>query len=83
MYSVLPTALIKVDDATGEPIRDPETGLCIRCKPGEPGELMAKIVEKHPIRDFQGYTDKQSTNKKIVRNCFTQGDAVFRSGMPN
>ncbi|CAL8072558.1 unnamed protein product [Orchesella dallaii] len=80
LYSVLPTALIKVDKHTGEPIRDPKTGLCIRCKPNEPGELMAKIVEKHPIRDFQGYTDDKSTSKKIVRDVFAKGDSVFRSG---
>ena len=32
--TLLPLGLIKVDRETGQEIRDPNTGLCIRCKPG-------------------------------------------------
>lgn len=31
---VLPVYLIKIDEETGEPLRD-SNGLCIMCKPGE------------------------------------------------
>lgn len=31
---VLPVYLIKIDEETGDPLRD-ENGLCIMCKPGE------------------------------------------------
>lgn len=34
--AVYPVALIKVNEETGEPIRG-DDGLCIRCKPFEPG----------------------------------------------
>jgi hypothetical protein len=46
--------LIKVDKYTGEPIRDPKTGLAIHCGPNEPGELVGVIKEGDPIKDFQG-----------------------------
>jgi solute carrier family 27 fatty acid transporter 1/4 len=72
--------LIKVDEVTGEPIRDLRTGLVVRCRPNEDGELVGRIVENHPVREFQGYADSTSTNKKIVRDVFSKGDAAFRTG---
>ena len=52
--NVYPVFLIKVDDETGEPLRDPKTGLAIRSGFGEPGELVGIIKEGDPIKDFQG-----------------------------
>lgn len=77
--SLLPLGLIKVDQATGKEIRGPN-GLCIRCEPGESGEFVGKIVKNHPVRDFDGYADKVATQKKIVKNVWSQGDVCFRSG---
>jgi len=51
---VYPVTLIKVDEATGEPLRDPRTGLVWRCRPNEEGELVGRIVENHPVREFHG-----------------------------
>lgn len=53
-YKLLPMVLVRIDDETGEIIRDPKTGLCIRSKPGEVGELLGKIVSRNPMREFQG-----------------------------
>ena len=39
---VYPVSLIRVDEE-GEPVRD-KSGLCIMCRPGEPGEFVGKIV---------------------------------------
>jgi len=75
-----PITLIRVDEDSGEPIRDPRTGLVKRCKPNEPGELVGKIVANHPVRDFDGYSDEDATVKKIVHNVFRNGDAAFRTG---
>ena len=77
--SILPLGLIKVDEE-GIPIRDPQTGLCIRCSPGEPGEFVGIIQQNHPVREFSGYSDAESTSKKILRNVWKQGDICFRSG---
>ncbi|CAL8126308.1 unnamed protein product [Orchesella dallaii] len=77
---IYPVTLIRIDEATGEPIRDPKTGLVMRCKPDEPGELVGKIIENHPVREFEGYADSTATTKKIVRGVFNRTDAVFRTG---
>ena len=77
--SLLPLGLIRVNEVTGEEIRG-ENGLCIRCKPGEPGEFVGKIVKNHPVRDFDGYADTNATKKKIVKDVWSQGDMCFRSG---
>ena len=77
--NLLPMGLIKVDQVTGIEIRGPD-GLCQRCQPGEPGEWVGQIVKNHPIRDFHGYADKSSAQKKILKNVWKQGDMCFRSG---
>ncbi|GAB6024393.1 hypothetical protein CHUAL_009559 [Chamberlinius hualienensis] len=75
----LPCTLIKVDDITGAPIRD-EDGMCIECKPGEPGELVGKIIANDPMRKFDGYVNKEATSKKIIKNVFQNDDIAFSSG---
>ncbi len=77
--SFYPVALIKVSEDTAEPIRGPD-GLCIRCKPGEPGMFIGMIVKDHPIRDFHGYVDSNATKKKVACDVFRRGDAAFLSG---
>jgi len=52
---VYPVTLIRIDELTGEPMRDEKSGLVIKCKPDEPGELVGKIVTNHPVREFEGY----------------------------
>jgi len=77
---LLPLGLIRVDEDTMEPVRDPVTGLCVPCQIGEPGELVGKIERGHPVRDFQGYADKEATKKKVMRDVWKKGDMAFRSG---
>ena len=73
---VYPVSLIRVDEE-GEIVRD-SRGLCIKCRPGEPGEFVGKIVMGHPARDFQGYVDKVATSSKIITDVFRKGDMYFR-----
>ena len=75
---LIPSRVVRVNPDTGEFIRDPKTGLCILCRPGEPGELVAQIDARNPVRDFSGYADKRSTAKKVVRDVLKKGDACFR-----
>lgn len=70
--------LIKVDEETGEPLRD-KNGLCIPCKPNEGGEMVASITDR-PTSRFDGYTDSSATKKKIYTNVFFKGDKAFASG---
>jgi solute carrier family 27 fatty acid transporter 1/4 len=76
---ILPLLLIKVDEE-GNPIRDPKTGLAVRCKINEPGELLGKIRRNHPISDFEGYADKNSSKDKVIVGVKRKGDHWFRSG---
>ena len=34
----------------------------------------------HPSRWFEGYTDKDASNHKVLRNVFEHGDTWFRTG---
>lgn len=74
-----PVALVRFDVSSETLLRNGE-GRCIPCLPGEPGELLGLIKKDDPTRQFDGYTDNKSTEKKIVRNVFEDGDAWFRSG---
>ncbi|KAG8187185.1 hypothetical protein JTE90_020056 [Oedothorax gibbosus] len=73
-----PVYLVRVNPETGEPLRNSK-GLCIRCQPGEPGELVGKIIS-NPINSFDGYANKTDTKKKIISDCFDKGDIAFLSG---
>lgn len=68
--------LVKVNPENGSIIRDAK-GLAIKCQPGEAGQLVNSIGKG---QDFHGYVDKKSSEKKIARNIFRHGDAVFLSG---
>lgn len=69
-------ALVKYDVDADEIVRD-EHGRCIEVEPGEPGLLLGHIS---PDAVFEGYTNPEATEKKIVRNAFEDGDAWFNSG---
>lgn len=73
--------LVRFDIESNDYIRD-ENGFCVLCQPGEVGEGLGFIVD-HPeigAGRFEGYTDPQATQSKIVRNVFQKGDAYWRSG---
>ncbi|XP_070582201.1 long-chain fatty acid transport protein 4-like [Ptychodera flava] len=75
-----PIRLALVNEDTGELVRDRRTGLCVMAKPGEPGELVGKIIRGDPTREFHGYVNTQATKKKVAHNVFYQGDTAFLSG---
>jgi len=76
----LPIKLIRVDPATGQPVRGPD-GLCVRCEPGETGEFVGRIKRHDPLSDFYGYAgNKKETDKKVVKDVFSKGDQGFLSG---
>uniref|UniRef100_A0A183AQR3 AMP-binding domain-containing protein n=1 Tax=Echinostoma caproni TaxID=27848 RepID=A0A183AQR3_9TREM len=77
---VYPIYLIKMDPTTEEPLRDPETGLCIECDENEPGQLIGRISKRSPVRQYDGYVSEQASEKKVLRNVFKPGDAWFASG---
>jgi fatty-acyl-CoA synthase len=57
-------------------------GFVVPAAPNEPGELLGQIHSGggRLVAHFDGYTDRDATEKKILRNLFETGDAWFRSG---
>jgi fatty-acyl-CoA synthase len=76
----VPVALVRFDTATGEPARD-AAGRCIRCPPGEAGEAVGEILHDNSgTTRFEGYTDAQASQRKVLRDVFAAGDAWYRTG---
>jgi fatty-acyl-CoA synthase len=72
----MPLAYVEYDPDTGAPLRD-ENGRVRRVPAGQPGLLLSPVNRLQP---FDGYTDQESTEKKLVRNAFREGDCWFNSG---
>jgi fatty-acyl-CoA synthase len=71
-----PIAFVEYDDETGGPKRGKD-GRVHKVKTGEPGLLLSKVSNFQP---FDGYTDKEATEKKLVRGAFKDDDVWFNTG---
>jgi fatty-acyl-CoA synthase len=71
-----PIAFVEYDEETGGPARA-DDGRVRKVKTGEPGLLLSKVSNFQP---FDGYTDKDATEKKLVRDAFKDGDVWFNTG---
>ena len=71
-----PVAFVEYDSETGEPLRD-DKGRVRKVPGGEPGLLLSKVSNFQP---FDGYTDREASEKKLVRNAFRDGDVWFNTG---
>ena len=70
-----PVAFVEYDES-GDPVRD-KNGRVRKVAGGEPGLLLSKVSNFQP---FDGYTDKDATEKKLVRDAFKEGDVWFNTG---
>ena len=68
--------VIKCDQESGEPIRNKD-GFCESVGIDETGLFVSKLSK---LATFEGYLDKQASNKKIMSDVFKQGDLWFNSG---
>lgn len=75
------TRVIRFDIETEEPVRGPD-GFCIETAPGEVGEVISEAVNdpNRPANRFDGYADREATEKKLYRDVFRKGDVWFRTG---
>lgn len=48
--------------------------------PGEPGQLVGRIVQQDPLRRFDGYVNQGANNKKIAKDVFKKGDQAYLTG---
>jgi fatty-acyl-CoA synthase len=76
-----PIELVRFDFEKDAPLRGPD-GFCIRCARNEPGEAIGRIARdgQDLSARFEGYTNRADTEKKILRDVFSPGDAYMRSG---
>ena len=68
--------IAKIDQETGEFYKD-KNGFYISCIPGEAGMLLARIEDES---NLTLYKDKESSEKKVLRNVFEKNDAYFNTG---
>lgn len=74
---ICPSPIVFVEyNESGDPVRDKD-GRVRKVKNGEPGLLLSKVSNFQP---FDGYTDKEATEKKLVRDAFKEGDVWFNTG---
>lgn len=71
-----PLAYVEYDPDTGEPLRG-DDGWVRRVPSGQPGLLISPVNKLAP---FDGYTDPEASEKKLVRNVFRDGDCWFNTG---
>jgi fatty-acyl-CoA synthase len=75
-----PAAIVRVDPELGTPVRNAD-GLCVACARGEVGEAIGRIGSADDGGGrFEGYTNAAETEKKILRDVLSKGDAWFRTG---
>ncbi|CAJ1495244.1 long-chain-acyl-CoA synthetase FadD6 [[Mycobacterium] kokjensenii] len=72
----LPLAYVQYDPDTGLPLRG-DDGRVRRVPDGQPGLLLSPVNRFSP---FDGYTDPEANEKKLVRNAFRDGDCWFNTG---
>jgi len=68
--------ILRFDIEKEDVVRGPD-GSCIAADFGEAGEAVIKISK---TSRFEGYTNPEATEKKILRDAFQKGDAYFRTG---
>jgi fatty-acyl-CoA synthase len=71
--------LARFDLRRGELVRGAD-GRCIPCAADEPGELLGRVGAGGGAMEYDGYTDREATERKLVREVFAPGDAWFRTG---
>ncbi len=73
--------LVEFDYEAEMPVRGMD-GHCIECEPGVVGEAIGQILNdpSKPAARFEGYADKDATQKKVLHDVFSSGDAWFRTG---
>ena len=75
---LLPSRIVRFDVEKEMPVRGPD-GLCVECGPDEAGEALGGISSRAG-REFEGYTNRADSEKKMLRDVFKKADVWFRTG---
>lgn len=81
LSGIFQVKIVKFDVAAGAPVRGAD-GRCIEAAYGEAGEAIGRIRndQNKALGRYEGYTEKDATEKKILHDAFEKGDAWFRTG---
>jgi fatty-acyl-CoA synthase len=72
--------VLRYDIESGEHVRA-ANGARLLCEPEEVGELIAEVLDGPSAAGFfEGYTSREATEAKILRDVFRPGDRWVRSG---
>jgi fatty-acyl-CoA synthase len=76
-----PIKIVRFDVEAEQPLRDAK-GFCVEAAVDEPGEVIGKIINDpaQPANRFEGYAEKEASQRKVLRDVFEKGDAWFRTG---
>jgi len=76
-----PLALVKCDHETAELTRN-DASFCVPCNTGEIGEALGQLNPESwsPARRFEGYTNPETSERKLARDVFRPGDLWYRTG---
>jgi fatty-acyl-CoA synthase len=75
---LLPSRVVRFDVEREMPVRGAD-GLCMECAADEVGEAVGGISARAG-REFEGYTNRADSDKKMLRDVFRKGDLWFRTG---
>lgn len=75
-FCPLPYAVVEYDSRSEAPIRN-DDGRMQRVATGGVGLLLNKVTDFAP---FEGYTDRQASERKLVHDVFKAGDCYFNTG---
>jgi fatty-acyl-CoA synthase len=75
---LLPSRVVRFDVEKEMPVRGPDD-LCIECEADEVGEAIGGMSTRAG-REFEGYTNRAESDKKMLRDVFQKGDTWFRTG---
>ena len=80
LASKMKTKVVKFNVEAEKVIRNSD-GFCIECDPDEVGEAIGFIPGDGKFAGrYEGYTNKESSKKKILENVFESGDQWFSTG---
>jgi len=75
-FTPLPYAIVAYDTENERPVRDAQ-GFMRRVAVGEAGLLITEVSADYP---FDGYTDADATEAKLLHDVFREGDVWINSG---
>lgn len=79
---MMPETLVKLaryDHEADDFVRDAD-GMLVPCADHEPGVMLARISEQHPMSRFDGYVDEELTQRNIVHNPFGNEENWYYTG---